>query len=85
MSPLWVHNGSAELDHESRYKQIMAVSITLTVVMSIAVSLRAYVRTVMLKTLGADDWVIFVTAVRSPLPLRRFIGSLISKYWFLAM
>jgi hypothetical protein len=84
MSPLWVHNGSVELDHESRYKQIMAVSITLTVVMSIAVSLRAYVRTVMLKTLGADDWVIFVTAV-SPLPLRRSIESLITKSWYLAV
>lgn len=64
MSPtLWVHNGSVALDNESKYKQILAVSITLTVLMSIVVSLRAYVRSAMLKTLGADDWVIFVSAV----------------------
>jgi hypothetical protein len=67
MSPtLWVHNGSVELDSESRYKQILAVSITLTVIMSVVVCLRAYVRAFMLKTLGADDWVIFVLAVSSP-------------------
>lgn len=85
MSPLWVHNGSVELDNESRYKQIMAVSITLTVIMSVAVSLRAYVRTIMLKTLGADDWVIFVTAVSSLLPLHVFLNSLITDYCCLAM
>ena len=68
MSPAyWVHNGSTKLDDESRYKQILAVSITLTVIMSVIVSLRAYVRTAMLKSLGADDWVIFVSAVNFPL------------------
>jgi hypothetical protein len=67
MSPtLWVYNGSVELDHESRYKQILAVTITLTVFMSVVVSLRAYVRVFMLKSLGPDDWVIFGTAVSSP-------------------
>jgi hypothetical protein len=64
MSPTyWVYNGSVELDNESRYKQILAVSITLTVIVSVVVSLRAYIRVVMLKTLGADDWVIFASAV----------------------
>jgi hypothetical protein len=62
----WVHNGSVELDHESNYKQIMAVSISLTAIMTVIVSLRAYVRAVMLKTLGPDDWVIFITAVSCP-------------------
>jgi hypothetical protein len=67
MSPTyWVYNGSVELDNESRYKQILAVSITLTVIMSVVVSLRAYVRIVILKTLGADDWVIFAAAVITP-------------------
>jgi hypothetical protein len=64
----WVHNGSAEQDHESKYEQILAVSIVLTVVMSIVVVLRGYVRGVMLKTLGWDDFVIFVAAVSSPPP-----------------
>ena len=45
---LWVHNGSVKLDDESKYKQIMAVSITLTGIMTVIVSLRAYVR-IMLK------------------------------------
>jgi hypothetical protein len=62
----WVHNGSTELDHESKYKQILAVSIVLTVVMSIVVVLRGYVRGFMLKTLGWDDFIIFFAAVSSP-------------------
>ena len=62
----WVHNGSAEQDHESKYEQILAVSIVLTVVMSIVVVLRGYVRGVMLKALGWDDFVIFFAAVTSP-------------------
>jgi hypothetical protein len=62
----WVHNGSVKLDDESKYKQIMGVSITLTVIMTLIVSMRAYVRSVMLKTLGSDDWVIFFSAVTSP-------------------
>jgi hypothetical protein len=36
------------------------------VIMSVVVCLRADVRAFMLKTLGADDWVIFVSAVSSP-------------------
>lgn len=62
----WVYNGSTELDQESKYKQILAVSIVLTAVMSIVVVLRGYVRGVMLKTLGWDDFVIFFAAVSSP-------------------
>jgi hypothetical protein len=65
----WVHNGSVKLDDESKYKQIMGVSITLTVIMTLIVSMRAYVRSVMLKTLGSDDWVIFFSAVTSHLHL----------------
>jgi hypothetical protein len=62
---LWVHNGSVKLDDESKYKQSMAVSITLTGLMTVIVSLRAYVR-IMLKSLGADDYAIFLAAVTSP-------------------
>lgn len=62
----WVHNGSPQLDHDSKYKQIMAVSITLTCVMTIVVCLRGYVRGAMLKALGWDDFVIFFAAVTSP-------------------
>jgi hypothetical protein len=35
---LWVHNGSVKLDDESKYKQTMAVSITLTGLMTVTVS-----------------------------------------------
>ncbi|OBT65555.1 hypothetical protein VE03_05031 [Pseudogymnoascus sp. 23342-1-I1] len=59
----WVHNGSPQFDHDSKYKQIMAVSITLTCVMTIVVCLRGYVRGAMLKALGWDDFVIFFAAL----------------------
>lgn len=65
----WIHNGSPELDGESRYKQILAVSLVLTTIMTIVVGLRGYVRGVMLKSLGWDDFVIFFAAVSSPPPL----------------
>lgn len=66
---MWVQNGSPELDAESQYKKIMAVSLILTVLMSTIVSLRYYVRAVMLRAIGADDWVILFGAVGLP-PIR---------------
>lgn len=47
---------------ESKYQQIMGVSITLTIIMTIIVSLRAYVRGFILRNLGSDDWAIFLGA-----------------------
>ncbi|RFU27368.1 hypothetical protein B7463_g8972, partial [Scytalidium lignicola] len=62
---MWVHNGSPELDAKSQYVKIMAVSIVLTVIMSIIVALRFYVRGIMLRAIGPDDWVILFGAACS--------------------
>ncbi|KFY26148.1 hypothetical protein V493_04243 [Pseudogymnoascus sp. VKM F-4281 (FW-2241)] len=74
----WIHNGSPQLDHESNYKQIMAVSIVLTCVMTVVVCLRGYVRGAMLKALGWDDFVIFFAAVTSPYPAGEISGTALS-------
>jgi hypothetical protein len=65
MGGIWVHNGSHELDEKSKYKEILGVTLSLTILMSIIVSLRAYVRSVILKSVGTDDYAIFLGAVCS--------------------
>jgi hypothetical protein len=60
---LWVYNGSPEIDAQSQYPKIMAVSIVLTLIMTVILSLRWYVRAVMLRNVGIDDWVILAAAV----------------------
>lgn len=60
---MWVYNASPAIEAESQYGKIVAVSITLTVIMSVIVFLRGYVRAVMLKAVGLDDWVILFGAV----------------------
>lgn len=73
---LWVHNGSPELDAASQYKMIITVSIVLTTIMMVIVSLRIYVRGVMLKIIGADDWVALAAAVTSyPSNLRPVLST----------
>ncbi|KAH8807846.1 integral membrane protein [Xylogone sp. PMI_703] len=62
---MWVHNGGPGLDNESQYVKIMAVSIVLTVIMSVIVTLRFYVRAIMLRAIGPDDWVILFGAACS--------------------
>ncbi|KAL3421351.1 integral membrane protein [Phlyctema vagabunda] len=61
----WVHNGSSKLDDESQYRMIMSVSIILTILMSVIVSLRIYVRGTLLRSIGADDWAILGAAACS--------------------
>lgn len=67
----WVHNGRPappgqpfDLDAVSQWRTILAVSIVLTALMTTVVGLRAYTRWHLLHVLGADDWVIFASAVR---------------------
>ena len=59
----WVINGTEHLDDVSNYRTIVGVCIALATLTTIVVSLRAYCRAVILKVLGADDYVIFFTAV----------------------
>ncbi|KAI9892305.1 MAG: hypothetical protein M1814_001504 [Vezdaea aestivalis] len=62
---LWVHNGSPTIDDGSQYPTIVAVCVTLTAWMLVIVCLRGYVRAVMLRSFGADDWTILFSAVCS--------------------
>lgn len=60
---VWVHNATPEIDARSQWPTILAVCLTLTIIMTATAGLRGYIRVVMLKTVGLDDWVIFLSAV----------------------
>ena len=60
----WIINGTPELDHISNYRTILGVCIALPILTTFVVGARAYTRTVLLKVLGLDDWVIFFSTVR---------------------
>jgi len=67
----WIHNGSEGLDARSDYGKIIAALVPLTTCMAIITSLRAYVRFVIIKAIGPDDWIVFYSAVFcSLLPFR---------------
>ena len=59
----WVHNAPPEVNAISRYPTILAVCISLTAVMTAIIAVRGYVRAVMLKSIGADDWTILFSGV----------------------
>ncbi|KAI9670079.1 MAG: hypothetical protein M1829_004806 [Trizodia sp. TS-e1964] len=61
----WVHNASLEVNAISDYPTILAVCICLTFVMVVVVSMRVYVRSVMLRSFGSDDWTVLVAAIFS--------------------
>ncbi|KAI9843364.1 MAG: hypothetical protein M1838_002653 [Thelocarpon superellum] len=61
----WVYNAGAEVNAISQYPEILAVCVTLTSVMVIVVGLRMYVRSTILRSVGADDWTILVAAACS--------------------
>ena len=72
----WVHNGRPippgqpfDLDTISKWRTILAVSIVLTALMITVVGLRAYTRGHLLHVFGADDWVIFFSAVSYRIPV----------------
>ena len=59
----WVHNATPAVNDISQYPTIVAVCIALTATMTTVVAMRAYVRAVMLKSVGPDDWTILSSAV----------------------
>jgi hypothetical protein len=59
----WVQNASPAVDAASNYPTIIAVCVCLTAFMTTFVGLRVYVRAVMLKLFGIDDWIIVFSAV----------------------
>ncbi|KAK3671772.1 hypothetical protein LTR78_008317 [Recurvomyces mirabilis] len=60
----WVHNATPEVDGISHYPAIIAVSVSLCWTMLIVVAARGVYRR---RSLGSDDFVIFVTALFSVL------------------
>jgi hypothetical protein len=61
---MWVYNASPEINAQSDYPLILGVSIPLAALMLVIVCLRLYVRLVMLKRPGIDDWCVVAAAVR---------------------
>ncbi|PNS14666.1 hypothetical protein CAC42_1688 [Sphaceloma murrayae] len=60
----WVKNGAPELDDASNWRTIVAVNIVCTLCMAIVLSLRIGVRAFVVKATGADDWFLWLAAVR---------------------
>ena len=60
---VWVQNVSPAVDAVSQYPTIIAVCVSMTVFMMFIVSLRVYVRAVMIKMMGMDDWIVVLSAV----------------------
>jgi hypothetical protein len=54
------------VDPETRYPLALAVVIPMTVIVIASISCRFYSRTVLIYTLGWDDWTMFLAAVSVP-------------------
>lgn len=61
----WVYNASPEAEAASQWQLILGISLALTILMVIVVSLRLMVRA-QASRLGAADWVMVMSMVRSP-------------------
>ena len=61
----WVENASPAVNDASKYPEIIAVCVCLTLFMGVLVGLRVYVRVFMLKVTGVDDWIIIFSAICS--------------------
>jgi hypothetical protein len=59
----WVHNAPPAVNAQSDYPVILGVCISLTLFMMSVVCLRFYIRGVMIRSIGWDDWVVLATAV----------------------
>ncbi|KAF2227996.1 hypothetical protein BDZ85DRAFT_277857 [Elsinoe ampelina] len=59
----WIINGNAELDAQSNYRKIIGAAIATSTLMLMTVLLRGYVRVRIVKSLGADDWCIIISAI----------------------
>ena len=73
----WVENASPAVDDVSKYPEIIAVCVCLTLFMVVLVGLRVYVRVFMLKVTGVDDWIIIFSAVCSIIYSGLCIGRMI--------
>jgi hypothetical protein len=73
----WVENASPAVDDVSKYPEIIAVCVCLTIFMVVLVGLRVYVRAFMLKVTGVDDWIIIFSAVCSIIYSGLCIGRMI--------
>lgn len=62
---MWVHNATQEVNDASQWPMIVAVTILLSSLMTGIVALRLYARARIAKAIGADDYIILVTAVCS--------------------
>ncbi|PSK54099.1 hypothetical protein B9Z65_7905 [Elsinoe australis] len=62
----WVKNGTPELDAASNWQVIVAVTIVCTTFMILVLALRIGVRAFIIKATGADDWSLWLAAVRIP-------------------
>ena len=60
---VWINNGTVELDQISRYRTILGVCISLAILTTTIVALRAYTRARILNVLGIDDYVVFFSYV----------------------
>lgn len=60
---------------EDRGPQVAAVAILFLALSWVAVSLRCYVRTVIMKSFGADDWLAVTSLVSRTIHLSRRFGN----------
>ena len=70
----WVHHAAPEVEDQSRYRQILGVCLSLTVLMVITVSLRLGLRA-HARRLGAADYVMVVSMVSSILHSKPILGQ----------
>jgi len=59
----WVHDATLAVNAQSQYPTILGVCVSLTLFMVSVVCLRFYVRGVMIRSIGWDDWVVLASAV----------------------
>jgi len=68
---MWVHNADAATNAASQWPLIVAVCVVLTAIMTVTVCLRLYVRAIMVKAVGVDDYVMIfcmVSAIITSIP-----------------
>ncbi|KAL8754889.1 MAG: hypothetical protein Q9184_004970 [Pyrenodesmia sp. 2 TL-2023] len=59
----WVHYGNEQLDKISKTELILGICIVLPLSMIIVAGMRLYVRMIILKSFGNDDWSIYFSAL----------------------
>ncbi|TGO47264.1 hypothetical protein BCON_0286g00070 [Botryotinia convoluta] len=64
MPTLWVYNSTPEVNAQSNYPSILGASFPLLVLMLITVGTRLYVRVRTVRGVGADDWAVFIAAIK---------------------